>query len=85
MDRNGCRVTPSPPTPVLGLTAAPEIAIALDKVILPFINDGVVDQPVALLPQYAGVKIKLSPPLPRNLAMPDDTNTILLLMMSFLG
>jgi hypothetical protein len=45
------RVSPTPPTPVLGLAAAPEIAIAVASVMRPSMNALVGHQPVALLPQ----------------------------------
>lgn len=53
-ERNRLRVNPSPPTAEFGFNAAPEMATAVDRVILPPMNCSVRRQPVALLPQYRG-------------------------------
>ena len=48
---SGLRVSPTPPLPVHGLAAAPEIAIAVGRVSSSPMKSSVGCQPVALLPQ----------------------------------
>src|SRR5262245_52834570 len=67
------RVSPLPPAPVFGLAAAPEMAIAVASVNLPAAKFLVLVQPVALLPQYKGVRAKLSPPRKRYFRVQEFT------------
>ena len=62
MPTSGLRVTPRPPLAVQGLAAAPEIAMAVGRVNSLPEKPLVGCQPVALLPQYSGDRMKLSPP-----------------------